>query len=109
MLGQRDGVYQVGFASLAVLVDEARPWEEIVRTLARALKEPVASRGIPLIVSAVFGIAPFSLDAAEPEDVLRMAVSAAHDARQADLEYAVYSMERDEVYRRAFPPADAST
>ncbi len=101
-LGQKDGVFQVGFASLALLLDEARPWEGVVRTLTEALKEPVAPGGIPILVSAVFGVSPFTLDAARPRDVLRTAISAAHDARQADLEHAVYSVERDEVHRRRF-------
>ncbi len=60
------------------------------------------SRGIHLALRPVLGMAPFRLGAMSPRDVLRIARSAAQDARNLDVPFAVYSDGEDQAHRRSF-------
>lgn len=101
-LGSGCTAYHVGVVSFAVLIDESRagPWSTVMTTLSAALRLPVTSRGIPVQMMSVFGVAPFSLGTAAARDVLRTAISAANTARAARLECAVYSADNDAASRR---------
>ncbi len=101
--GRKDGIYQVGFASLAIMLEpEKEPWLELVQDLGARLHRPLSHAGIPLNIVPVFGISPFRTSNVSPQDLLRTAVSAANDARQTELEYAVYSVASDEALQRRF-------
>ncbi len=101
--GRKDGIYQVGFASLAILLEtEKEPWLDLVQDLGARLRRPLSHAGIPLSIAPVFGISPFQVGDVSPQDLLRTAVSAANDARQAELEYAVYSVASDAALQRRF-------
>lgn len=73
-----------------------------------ALKERLETEGLPEIERAYsinslsIGVAPFVLGAVSSADVLRRALSAAHDARSAGAPYAFYSAGQDTAYQRSF-------
>jgi EAL domain-containing protein (putative c-di-GMP-specific phosphodiesterase class I)/GGDEF domain-containing protein len=78
--------------------DDTRYIEAISRLLERA-----RSRFDPhFSMTMAVGIAPFVTGVTPPEDVLRMAHSAAHDAQAAENPVVVYSAASDEVHRRRF-------
>lgn len=101
-LGRQTTLYHVGFASLAVLLDDLDSWQAPLDTIMASLKEPAASAGIPIAIAAACGISPFRLGEMSPQDVLRTAVGAVHDARRAELECAVYSAESAAAHVRRF-------
>ena len=103
-LGGKTGLYHIGNTSFAVLLNEknGHTWEDVVSGLAARLKTPVICNGIPVPVNAVFGVSPFRLADSSPHEVVRTAVGAAHDAREAEIEYAVYSPASDEANHRRF-------
>ena len=102
-LGGNRLLYQVGFASIALLIDEQQmPLAEVARTLIARLKVPMLTNGIPVVLSTVLGASPFELGAVTPQNALRTAISAARQARQLETEFEVYSMESDAVHRRRF-------
>ncbi len=103
ILGRKDNVYHVGTASLAVLIDdEDQSWTSLVEAIAAQLKQPLLATGIPVTLTAAYGVSPFRLGDLAPQDLLRTAMSAARDARQLELPYAVYSSNHDAAYRRRF-------
>ena len=100
-LGIQSGVYQVGFASLALLVEDSS-WRESIRLIGSSLREPLSVGGVPVTTSPSYGVSPFLVGQVAPQHVLRTAVSAAHSAREAELEYAVYDASSDEASQRRF-------
>ena len=103
-LGGKAGLYQIGLASLLLLLveGEGKNWSDVVETLRASLKAPVVCNGIPVIVDVAFGISPFVPGQAAPGGVLRTVISAANDARSTELDCAVYSPSSDEINRRRF-------
>ena len=102
-LGRQTPLYQVGFASIALLLDEEKVnATSAINTISVHLKAPGSANGIPVVINAVFGVSPFQLNEVSPQDALRTAVSAARQARQGQIEYAVYSIDNDEALRRRF-------
>jgi EAL domain-containing protein (putative c-di-GMP-specific phosphodiesterase class I)/GGDEF domain-containing protein len=104
VLGRRARLYHVGIASYAALLDEtAGPsWHEAISALTVRLRQPVWCNGIPVAVRFVYGISSFRLGETSPADALRTAISAAHDAREAELDHSIYSPARDQANRRRF-------
>ncbi len=101
VLGDRPALYHVGMATyLAVL--NGMGWRETVDALAARLGAPIWCGGIPISVVSAFGISQFRLGESVPRDVLRTSISAAQDAREADLDRAVYSSISDDAHRRQF-------
>lgn len=77
-------------------------WLPVVERLHARLKTPMLCGGIPVTVTAAIGIAPFSIAATAPRDVIRRAMSAACEARDHELPYAVYNSDNDGINRRRF-------
>jgi predicted signal transduction protein with EAL and GGDEF domain len=104
ILPRTAGLYHVGTTSFALLLDATgeEQWREIVNRVSERFKAPVTCNGIPVAIDAAFGISPFQLSSANAQDVLRTAFSAAHDAREAELPYAVYNSAGDQASRRRF-------
>ena len=101
--GQRTPLYQVGFASVALLLDETKgDVNTVMDALSVHLRAPSSANGIPVVINPVFGVSPLRLDEVSPQDALRTAVSAARQARQSQIDYAVYSVDNDEALRRRF-------
>ena len=53
-------------------------------------------------INPAFGISPLGLSDSWQKDALRTAVSAAHDAREAQIDWAVYSLASDEANQRRY-------
>ncbi|NYZ63248.1 GGDEF and EAL domain-containing protein [Luteimonas sp. SJ-16] len=100
--GQGCTAYHVDVVSYAVLLDEAQAgtWTSVMDALSAALSAPVVSNGIPVQMAPVFGVSPLLVGGASADDALRTAISAASDARAADLGCAVYSPASDAANRR---------
>jgi len=102
-LGHNTVLYQVGFASIALLLEEEELVSQSVAELvASHLKVPTVANGIPVVIAAALGASPFRLDSVSPQDALRTAISAARQARQAEVDYTVFSAKSDDAHRRRF-------
>lgn len=104
VLGRKAKLYHIGITSFVLLLKEreGERWQDIVSHLSTRFKTPLLYNGIPVTVNAVFGISPFRLRDSGPHEVLRTVLSAAHEAREAELECSVYNPANDESNRRSF-------
>ena len=104
VLGRKVGLYHVGVASYAALLDDgaATPWSHTVAALTERLRQPLWCNSIPVAVSAVYGTSSFRLGETSPSDALRTAISAAQDAREGELDHAAYSEASDTASHRRF-------
>ena len=102
VLQRKTGLYHVGFASFALLLDDGQAWQPLVEILTPHLKTLLASNGVPINLEPVFGVSSFRLGALTPQDVLRTAVSAVTRARTAELPWAGYSPDHDKADSRRF-------
>lgn len=102
--GRKSAIYHTGATAFVVLVNETagESWRGVVTSLSGALAGPVLCDGVPVSLNPAFGVSPFELCEAAPYDILRTAMSAAHDARELQLNHAVYSPASDEANRRRF-------
>lgn len=102
-LSQKAMIYQIGFASVALLLDRKDVFiAEEVEMITRNLKLPTLTNGVPVIINAVVGASSFQLGELSPQDALRRGVSAARQARQTEIEYADFDSQHDEAHRRRF-------
>lgn len=96
-------VYQTGTCQFAHVLPGDR---EAILGHASELREALVGLTLagtaPFMLRPVVGVAPFRLGAVEPHDVVRMADSAAADARVQEAPTAEYSPATDAVHQRSF-------
>ncbi len=104
VLGEGTSLYAIGPTQLALLLPEADPraLRPLLERLHAQLGADTEVRGVPVAPNPVIGAAPVILGETTPEDMLRIATSALHDARAADARLGFYCASRDEVHRRRF-------
>lgn len=96
-------LYQVGFGSLVIMLDEEGvALECLAEVVLGCLKAPSVANGTPIVINAVVGAASFRLDQVTPQDALRHAVSAARSAREQEMDYAVYDVASDDAMGRRY-------
>ena len=96
-------LFHVGFAAFAVVLDDARDlWQEVIDIISDALRTPIEIGGGVVSVTAGYGVAPFDARTTIATDALRMATSAVHEARQNDLQFAVYNESSHAAHQRRF-------
>lgn len=103
-LDQQVSLYRVGAAQLAFVLDEGSEHDvdEAVAALHSAFKTPIVSHGIPITLNVAIGLVPFLPAEISPHDVLRMAHSAAQDARATEQPIGSYNPGNDEIHLRRF-------
>ncbi|MGI4862157.1 MAG: putative bifunctional diguanylate cyclase/phosphodiesterase [Janthinobacterium lividum] len=102
---EHTGLYHVGLTSYAILLDEAAAgsWRDLADRLSLLLGGALSCNGIPIATNTVLGVSFFkSYDRLPPEEVLRVAVSAADSARASGAAHAVYNPASDAANRRRF-------
>ena len=104
LLGEKIALYHVGMTQFAMTFDDADELAlyDRITILQKAFKTPVRHRDIPVANDVAIGTAPFSLGETEPADVLRIAHSAAQDARESDQRLGRYSKSNDDAHQRRF-------
>jgi EAL domain-containing protein (putative c-di-GMP-specific phosphodiesterase class I)/GGDEF domain-containing protein len=102
MIGPGQTAYHVTGTQFACLAPPGTS-EEAYRDLVTVqLQEARARAKSRFVATTALGIAPFVLGEHKPLDVLRMAHSAAQDARLTESRVAIYSPAHDVVHRRRF-------
>lgn len=101
-LGADRPAYHVAATQFAFLappgVDEASYSEQ----LATMLQTHRASSSVRFVMTAAIGVAPFAAGITPPRDILRMAHSAALDARASESAVSIYSSSKDYAHQRRF-------
>jgi EAL domain-containing protein (putative c-di-GMP-specific phosphodiesterase class I)/GGDEF domain-containing protein len=100
-------VYHTGPCQFAYLLDGTE--EDVlasVLSLRSELKSLMPGDAAPYLLRPVTGVAAIVLGETKPTDVLRMAHSAAHDARLSELGAGIYSKALDTSYLRRFTLLD---
>jgi EAL domain-containing protein (putative c-di-GMP-specific phosphodiesterase class I)/GGDEF domain-containing protein len=102
MIGPGQTVYHVTGTQFACLAPPGTSEDAYRDTVTVQLQEARATAKSRFVATTALGIAPFVLGEHGPLDVLRMAHSAAQDARLIDSRVAIYSPSHDAVHRRRF-------
>jgi EAL domain-containing protein (putative c-di-GMP-specific phosphodiesterase class I)/GGDEF domain-containing protein len=98
-------IYHVGVTTYAVVHDERQAglWRETTDRLAATLEGELLCNGVPIAIDAVFGVSSYNpAIPISPAEALRTAVSAADDARAAELRQSAYNPSSDAANRRRF-------
>jgi EAL domain-containing protein (putative c-di-GMP-specific phosphodiesterase class I)/GGDEF domain-containing protein len=101
-LGEGRTAYHVGTAQFAFLSPPDVDQAGYLTLLERCFEAIRANSTVRFVTSVAIGVRPFALGAAQAEDLLRGASSAAQEARRSDGAIAVYSEERDVAMRRRY-------
>lgn len=101
-LGSSRQAYHVGSTQFAYLAPAGVDVSAYRDLLEAKLKKIEGESELRFLMTAAIGVAPFVVGRSWPSDVLRMAHSAALDARFSEAAVVTYSFERDFVHRRRF-------
>ncbi|AHG39463.1 histidine kinase [Pseudomonas syringae CC1557] len=102
LLPQGCSLYKVSPTRFGFLLPGDRVPDHLFRTLLRDFETPVECRGIPVLMQVGLGIVTLNRDPNGKQDWMRMAISAADDARDRDLGWAMYEPHFDAAQQRAF-------
>lgn len=100
-IGPERKAYHVAATQFVLLAPESAD-EGIARALAADLQRLRFSPRLQLEITTGIGVAPFVLGELSADDVLRIAHSAAQDARLAPSKISIYSSTSDLAFRRRF-------
>jgi EAL domain-containing protein (putative c-di-GMP-specific phosphodiesterase class I) len=97
-------LYQIDSTHFGLVLDRTEPAElhRLAQMIRLSLLASDEGTGIGMPLRPVLGMAPFVLGSMTAEDVLRIARSAAQDARDHDRPVAVYSDGEDQTHKRRF-------
>jgi len=101
-IGVERKAYHVGATQFAFLAPPGFSAIGYSALLAKRLKRLQKLSNSRFMASAVIGVAPFMLGWSHPRDVLRMAHSAAQDARRLENKVGIYSSTQDAAHQRRF-------
>ncbi len=107
IVGPGQKAYHVTGTQFACLAPAGTSEAAYCDSVSSKLREARATTRARFVTTTTVGIAPFILGRHKPLDVLRMAHSAAQDARLIDSRVAVYSSAQDAVHRRRFAILEA--
>ncbi|SDE26853.1 putative bifunctional diguanylate cyclase/phosphodiesterase [Belnapia rosea] len=106
VVGPQRRAYHVAATQFAFLARSGAEEEAYADRLAETL-ERLRGGDARFLAGATAGVAPFMLGETEPQDVLRIAYSAAQDARQVERRVGLFSSAQDAAHRRRFTLLDA--
>ncbi|WP_439865763.1 sensor domain-containing phosphodiesterase [Pseudomonas syringae] len=95
-------LYKVSPTRFGFLLPGDRVPDHLFRTLLRDFETPVECRGIPVQMQVGLGVVSLNRDPNGNQDWMRMVISAADDARDRDLGWAMYEPHFDAAQQRAF-------
>lgn len=102
ILGPSRTAYHVAATQFAFLAAPEVDEDSYPERLASTLKGLRATSNARFVMSAAIGVAPFITGDTAPRDVLRMAHSAALDARASEAAVGIFSFSKDDAHRRQF-------
>lgn len=102
VLGPGRTPYHVAATQFAFLAPAGTDAEAYVDLLATSLEHIRAGYEARFVITTTVGVAPFVAGQRTPRDVLRLAHSAAHDARASDTLVKLYSSVNDSAQKRRF-------
>ena len=102
VIGFSRSLYALDATHTVFLLDGDAVPGRITEALHSRLRQAISCRGIPIPINPTIGMSPFTLGESTPADVLRTAMSAAQDAREAESASGIYCQSRDETHRRSF-------
>lgn len=101
-IGPTRKAYHVGATQFAFLAPPSTAEASYAAVLVQRLGELQGLSTSRFATTAVIGVAPFMFGGINPRDVLRMAHSAAQDARRSETKVGIYSLTEDAAHRRRF-------
>ena len=102
MLGDTRRIYHVATTQFVFLASLDMDECQCATALEQKLGEICSSVGARFVTTTAIGVAPFAVGRMLPGDVLRIAHSAAEDARASDSRVSIYSATQDRTHRRHF-------
>jgi EAL domain-containing protein (putative c-di-GMP-specific phosphodiesterase class I)/GGDEF domain-containing protein len=101
-IGPRRKAYHIAMTQFALLAPPDVKEQSYIAMLTEMLSELRSSARSRFVTTASIGVAPFVLGQINPSDVLRIAHSAAQDARVSETKVSVYSSSQDASHQRRF-------
>ncbi len=101
-IAPKQKAYHVAVTQFAFLASPGAEEHSYTASLAAALSAARDTTNSRFVATATAGVAPFLLGQADARDLLRMAHSAAQDARGSETRVGVYSPGQDEAHQRRF-------
>ena len=101
-IGPQRKAYHVAATQFAFLAPPGVEEQDYTALLAEMLRQARSAATSRFVTTTAAGVAPFALSEVDPRDVLRIAHSAAQDARTCDARVSVYSSARDAAHQRRF-------
>ncbi len=101
-IGPAQKAYHVATTQFAFLAPSDTEEDSYTLFLAKLLEQARQDANSRFVTTATAGVAPFTLGLVVPRDVLRIAHSAAQDARRSESKVSVYCSDQDEAHRRRF-------
>ncbi|KPW35726.1 GAF domain/GGDEF domain/EAL domain-containing protein [Pseudomonas coronafaciens pv. atropurpurea] len=95
-------LYKVSPTRFGFLLPGDQVPDYLLRIIIEDFQTPVECRGIPVQMQVGLGVVTLSRDTAEEQDWMRMVISAADDARDRNLGWAMYEPHFDAAQQRAF-------
>lgn len=104
MIGEEVKLYHLDTARYVFLLPDnaERKWLDVIAQISACFTAPIACDGVPVDVNLSVGVCPFELGQLTGPDIVRMAVTAALDARETERDWSLYSPVTDEAHRRSF-------
>ena len=106
-IGPTRKAYHVAATQFAFLALPGVEEQGYTALLAQKLGEVRATAKSRFVTTTMIGVAPFALGTTAPQDVLRIAHSAAQHARGSETKVSIYSPTRDAAHQRRFALLDA--
>lgn len=101
-LGTARRAYHVATTQIALLSLPGIDTSSYLREVETWVGTLASSSSTRFLTTVAIGVAPFDLGTVEPVDLLRMAHSAAQDARRLETKVSLYSSSMDQRHRRRF-------
>jgi EAL domain-containing protein (putative c-di-GMP-specific phosphodiesterase class I)/GGDEF domain-containing protein len=101
-IGRKRKAYHVATTQFVLLAPPDAEEHSYVATLVEMLSGLRHSARSRFMITTAIGVAPFALGQIKPPDVLRIAHSAAQDARGSETKVSVYSSTQDATHQRRF-------
>lgn len=103
-VGQSGTLYHIDTARYVCLLPDRGDghWLSVITSLNESFSEPLLCDGVPVDMHLGIGLSPFGIGQGHGPDIVRTAVTAALDAREAQRDWAMYDPANDQARRRSF-------
>lgn len=102
LLGDRARLYHVRLSRFVLVLTGDTAWETVVEEIVDGLRSPTLAGTLPVTFPACAGVLPFRLGEISPDAMFRMALNAAHEARNMHVPWKLHDPGLDQAQQRRY-------